>query len=184
MAVPIQSVAMGPSAGQASSGAQKNNQPGSPQRSFDSVLRGTEGNGTSGQKPAASTVSGISGARIEQLRLELMDRTSRIQGDNKKLASMAPDLTDGKTRKGLLQEAMKGLHNPALTGSDMKSLLGEIEDQWLNVERIMTSDKSLSNGELLGLQARLYQVSQHVDVVSKVVDQVTGAIKSILNTNV
>ncbi|HKF57124.1 MAG TPA: hypothetical protein VKJ45_16815, partial [Blastocatellia bacterium] len=89
MAAPTQSVAMGPSAGQASSGAQKNNQPGSPQRSFDSVLRGTEGN-TSGQKPAASTESGTSGARIEQLRLELMDRTNRIQGDNKKLASMAP----------------------------------------------------------------------------------------------
>ena len=184
MAAPIQSVAMSPPAGQASPGAQKNNQPGSTQRSFDSVLRGTEGSGTSGQQPAAGTESGTSGARIEQLRLELMERTGRIQGDNKKLASMAPDLTDGKTRKGLLQEAMKGLHNPALAGSDMKSLLGEIEDQWLNVERIMTSDKSLSNGELLGLQARLYQVSQHVDVVSKVVDQVTGAIKSILNTNV
>lgn len=184
MAVPIQSVATGPSAGQASSGAQKNSQPESLKSSFDSVLRGTQANGTPGQQPAPSADAGTSGARIEQLRLELMERTSRIQGDNKKVTSLAPDLTDGKTRRGLLQEAMKGLHNPALTGSDMKSLLGEIEDQWLNVERIMTSDKTLSNGELLGLQARLYQVSQHVDVVSKVVDQVTGAIKSILNTNV
>jgi hypothetical protein len=39
-------------------------------------------------------------------------------------------------------------------------------------------------GELLGLQARLYQVSQQVEVMSKVIDQVTGGIKTILNTTV
>ena len=48
----------------------------------------------------------------------------------------------------------------------------------------MRSDKDLSSGELLGLQARLYQVSQHIDVMSKVVDQMTSGIKTILNTNV
>ena len=48
----------------------------------------------------------------------------------------------------------------------------------------MMSDRDLSTGELLGLQARLYQVSQHIEVMSKVVDQVTGGIKSILNTNI
>jgi hypothetical protein len=37
---------------------------------------------------------------------------------------------------------------------------------------------------LLGLQARLYQVAQHVEVVSKVIDQVTGGVKTILNTNI
>ena len=62
--------------------------------------------------------------------------------------------------------------------------MARLETDWLNVERIMTSDKGLSTGELLGLQARLYQVSQHVEVVSKVVDQVTGGIKTILNTNI
>ena len=44
--------------------------------------------------------------------------------------------------------------------------------------------KNLSPGELLALQARLYQVSQHIEVMSKVVDQMAGGIKTVLNTNV
>jgi hypothetical protein len=69
-------------------------------------------------------------------------------------------------------------------GTDLRGQFSKVEGEWHQLESIMKSDKDLSQGELLGLQARLYQVSQHVEVMSKVVDQVTGGVKTILNTNV
>ena len=83
----------------------------------------------------------------------------------------------------LLREAMKGVDNTP-TGANLKGMFGKVEGEWFNLEQVMKSDKDLSTGELLGLQARLYQVSQHIDVMSKVVDQMTSGIKTILNTNV
>ena len=84
---------------------------------------------------------------------------------------------------GLLREAMNGVDNTP-TGTNLKGMFGKVEGEWFNLEQFMRSDKDLSTGELLGLQARLYQVSQHIDVMSKVVDQMTSGIKTILNTNV
>jgi hypothetical protein len=128
--------------------------------------------------------AGTSGARIEQLRLELMERNNQLANDKKTLDQLIPDLSDPKTRRGLLREAMQGIKSPTMAGRDFKGILGDIENRWLGVERTMTSEQDLSTGELLGLQARLYQVAQHVEVVSKVIDQVTGGVKTILNTNI
>jgi len=156
-----------------------------PKRSFESVLKQSEREGEGRQAVVQVEPPGkTSGAQIEKLRLDLMERTKTLASDKKTLGQMVPFLSNGTTRRNLLQEAMHGIRSPVLGGSDFKSILGEIENRWLNVERIMTSDQTLSNGELLGLQARLYQVAQHVEVVSKVVDQVTSGVKTILNTNV
>jgi hypothetical protein len=153
-----------------------------PKRSFESVLKQTENEG-GGSVVKAEPSGKTSGSQIEQLRLDLMERTKTLASDKKTLSQMLPYLSDGASRRGLLQEAMQGIRSPVLGGSDFKSILGEIENRWLNVERIMTSDQTLSNGELLGLQARLYQVAQHVEVVSK---WLTGHQrgKTILNTNI
>jgi hypothetical protein len=72
----------------------------------------------------------------------------------------------------------------APVGTDLRGRFGQVENEWNQVESVMRSNRELSTTELLGLQARLYQVTQHVEVLSKVVDQVTGGIKTILNTNV
>ena len=153
-----------------------------PKRSFENVLK--QGEAESGMPLQVEPAPQTSGAQIERLRLDLIERTRTLASENKSLSRMMPDLTDGTTRRNLLREAMQGIRSPVLGGSDFKSILGEIENRWLNVERIMASDQTLSNGELLGLQARLYQVAQHVEVVSKVVDQVTSGVKTILNTNI
>jgi hypothetical protein len=58
------------------------------------------------------------------------------------------------------------------------------QSDWAGIEKIFMSGKNLSQSELLFLQARLYQVSQHVDVMSKIIDQMTGGVKTILNTNI
>jgi hypothetical protein len=173
MAVPIQAITSGATPQEAGKGA--TNQAQTPQRSFENVLRG----GQQEEKQGST-----SGAEIERLRLELTEKTSRFNSQINTLNNLIPDLTKGANRRGLLQEAMQGVNRSSLGGDNVKGILATLETDWLNVERIMTSDKGLSTGELLGLQARLYQVSQHVEVVSKVVDQVTGGIKTILNTNI
>ena len=154
-------------------------------RSFQAVLqdggtrpRTVEEAGTADKKP-----EGVSGASLEQLRTDLTRRLDRIPTQDKSLDKLWPELMRTHTRMGMMREAMKGIDNTP-TGTNLKGVFGKVENEWFNLEQIMRSDKDLSSGELLGLQARLYQVSPHIDVMSKVVDQMTGGIKTILNTNV
>jgi len=152
-------------------------------RSFDKVLQdgGTRPRTTESKQPEKS--DGVSGASVEQLRTELSRRLSQMPGDARSLDDVWPELMRTRTRMSLLSEAMKGVDNTP-TGTNLKGMFGKVEGEWFNLEQFMRSDKDLSTGELLGLQARLYQVSQHIDVMSKVVDQMTSGIKTILNTNV
>jgi hypothetical protein len=153
-------------------------------RNFQAVLQDGETRPRTVQTPESDkkTPEGVSGASLDQLRDELTRRLDRIPA-NKSFNEMWPELLRTNTRMGLLREAMKGIDNTP-TGTNIKGLFGKVENEWFNLEQIMRSDKDLSSGELLGLQARLYQVSQHIDVMSKVVDQMTSGIKTILNTNV
>jgi hypothetical protein len=156
-------------------------------RSFQSVLQegGASGKTAQEDSPAGKSQGGkhVSGAGLEQLRSDLARRLGQIPSENKSLDSMMRELTRTGTRMSMLREAMTGVDNSP-TGTNLKGLFGRVEGEWFNLEQFMKSDKDLSTGELLGLQARLYQVSQHIDVMSKVVDQMTGGIKTILNTNV
>jgi hypothetical protein len=155
-------------------------------RNFQAVLQDGETRPRTVQNPETDkkTTEGISGASLEQLRDELTRRLDRIPTNNKSsFNDLWPELLRTNTRMGLLREAMKGIDNTP-TGTNLKGVFGKVENEWFNLEQIMRSDKDLSSGELLGLQARLYQVSQHIDVMSKVVDQMTSGIKTILNTNV
>jgi hypothetical protein len=153
-------------------------------RSFQSVLQ----DGSTRPRTVQETTSreksdAVSGATLEQLRNELTRRLNQIPNNAKSFDDIWPELLRTRTRLGLLREAMTGVDNTP-TGANLKGLFGRVEGEWYGLEQIMRSDKDLSSGELLGLQARLYQVSQHIDVMSKVVDQMTSGIKTILNTNV
>jgi hypothetical protein len=151
---------------------------------FEKVLQdgSTRPRTTQPQKPLEKSEA-VSAASVEQLRTELTRRLSRMPSDAKSLEDVWPELLRTGTHMTLLREAMKGVDNTP-TGTNLKGMFGKVEGEWFNLEQVMKSDKDLSTGELLGLQARLYQVSQHIDVMSKVVDQMTGGIKTILNTNV
>jgi hypothetical protein len=148
-------------------------------RSFESVL---QGQGESPNNPLGQATQ-VSGAELERMRLDLMQRVNSLPPGSPKTNALLPELIDGRTRMGLLKEAMTGMGNSP-QGTDLRGKFSQVESEWYQLEGIMKSSKDLSQGELLGLQARLYQVSQHVDVMSKVVDQVTNGIKTILNTNV
>lgn len=143
--------------------------------SFQGVLKGTG--------HVANQSSGTSGVQLEQMRVDLMQRLDRLPAGASPTSALLPELLDSRTRLGLLKEVMSGVgHQPIDT--NLQGRFGQLENEWSQVEKIMKSDKDLSTSELLGLQARLYQVSQHIEVLSKVVDQVTGGVKTILNTNI
>ena len=146
-------------------------------RSFEEVLR-KDGN-SPGVEP-----TGTSGLKLEKMRLDLMQRYNQLPQGASPTSVLMPELIDGRNRLGLLREAVKGISKSGPVSTDLRGRFKQVEGEWQDVERILKSDKDLSTGELLGLQARLYQVSQHVEVMSKVVDQMTSGIKTILNTNV
>jgi hypothetical protein len=151
-------------------------------RSFEQVLQQQEG--AAGPPPEANAPPPVSGAKIEQMRLDLMERVSRLPPGSPSANALLPELLDSRTRLGMLREVMSKRDAAGAGGTDLRGRFGQIEAEWNQVESIMRSNKDLSTTELLGLQARLYQVTQHVEVLSKVVDQVTGGVKTILNTNV
>jgi hypothetical protein len=155
-------------------------------RSFENVLRQHEGDVApqQGAPPASAEPAPVSGAKIEQMRIDLMERVGRLPPGSPNVNALLPELLDSRTRLGMLRDVMSKSGANASTGTDLRGRFGQIETEWNQVESIMRSNKDLSTTELLGLQARLYQVTQHVEVLSKVVDQVTGGVKTILNTNV
>ena len=154
-------------------------------RSFEGVLRRQDSTpeGAQGAAQAPEQAEGVSGAKLEQMRLDLMNRVKGLPPGSPNVNALLPELIDTRTRLGMLRDVMSKSHG-APVGTDLRGRFGQVENEWYNVESIMRSNKELSTTELLGLQARLYQVTQHVEVLSKVVDQVTGGIKTILNTNV
>ena len=121
-------------------------------------------------------------ARLEQMQNDLRQRLSELPpGEGRK--ALLPELIDTRTRMGLLREAVKSVGSqPAEPG--LRGRFAQVESEWQQLEQLMRSERDFSPGELLGLQAQLYRVSQHIEVLSKVIDQVTGGIKTILNTNV
>lgn len=151
-------------------------------RSFENVLQNGGGNNNEGGMALGQPTS-IPPARLEQFRLDLMQRVGQLPEGSPRINALMPEFIDTRTRLGLLKEAVSGM-NGTPTGANLMGNLSKVEGEWNQLDTIMKSNKELSQGELLGVQARLYQVSQHVEVMSKVVDQMTGGIKTVLNTNV
>jgi hypothetical protein len=153
-------------------------------QSFEKVLQDGSTRPRTTQPPQpVEKDEAVTGASVDQLRKELTRRLSQMPSSNKSLDDIWPELLRTGNRMSLLREAMKGVDQTP-TGTNLRGLFGKVEGEWYNLEQVMKSDKELSTGELLGVQARLYQVTQHIDVMSKVVDQMTSGIKTILNTNV
>jgi hypothetical protein len=171
-------------------------QPTGGKRSFESYLQQTQETQQTVQteqtqptQPAQPTTktatSGVEmQSKLDQMQADLAQRFGQNPADKTKTNMMLPELMDSKTRLGMLKEAYSKLGNTSKVTNDLSGRFTQVETEYKQVESIMRSDKNLSPGELLALQARLYQVSQHIEVMSKVVDQMAGGIKTVLNTNV
>jgi hypothetical protein len=155
--------------------------------SFESVLQKA---GQPGAEPArapeaqASQVKGAELAEVpEQARQDLIRRVGALPQGSPNVLALLPELFEAKTRTGWLREALSGMGNTP-KATDLRGTLGHVESEWNQFDAILKSGKDMSQADLLTLQGRLYQLTQHVEVLSKVVDQVTGGVKTILNTNV
>ncbi len=171
--------------------AKQTQQPVAPdKRSFESYLQQQENKVPNGdtntiQNPATQTTSGTEMSRkLDDLQTQLSQKINQTGVEQEKLNKMLPEWMNTETRMGMLKDAYGNIPNTSKVTSDMSGKFVQLENEYKGVEAIMTSSKNLSPGELLALQARLYQVSQHIEVMSKVVDQMAGGIKTVLNTNI
>jgi hypothetical protein len=165
-------------------------------RSFESYLQqDTKPQTPTGDKTATptqavekTTAPATSGTEMQKkldlMEAELAEKFKQTNQSQNNFNKMLPELLDSKTRLGMLKEAYSKIGDTSKVTSDLSGRFTQVENEYKQVEAIMKSDKNLSTGELLALQARLYQVGQHIEVMSKVVDQMAGGIKTVLNTNV
>jgi hypothetical protein len=157
--------------------------------SFESVLQQNgqnsgEGVQTTGtQAPPASAPAQELGQVPEAARQDLLRRVGSLPPGAPNVLALLPDLFSAKKQTNWIREALNGVGNSP-RAADLRGSLGNLEQQWSQLDSVLKSGKDMTQADLLVLQGRLYQLTQHVEVLSKVVDQVTGGVKTILNTNV
>ncbi|QUV86257.1 hypothetical protein [Chloracidobacterium aggregatum] len=143
-------------------------------KSFESIMQQTAGQPTD----VLHQGSGTSGLTLEQLRADLMQRLANPNAND-----FGISFDQARLRISALRDGIHGMA-PDRRSPDMLARFSQVENQWMQIEAMLNSDRELSQGELLGLQARMYQLTQNIEILSKVVDQVTGGIKTVLQTNV
>ena len=157
-------------------------------RSFENVMQQTGDKQTqTGQTAPTNSVQRADDPRLQQMQMDLTQRLQNVPNGVSPTTAVFPEYLTTKTKmsdfRNILSKAV-GSVGSLPQGSNVKERFTQVESEWNNIQSVMQSNKELSQGELLGLQARMYQVSQHVDVLSKVVDQMSSGVKQILNTNV
>lgn len=186
MSDPISGIA-GNAISQYTNSAAKQSQHQAGTTSFENVLQ--SGGGNSGDNARAHGVQSRGTTEVElapvpeQARLDLLRRVGSLPPGSPNITALLPELFDARTRTNWLKQAVSGLGDTP-KATDLRGSLGHVENEWNQFDAIMKSGKEMSQGDLLTMQARLYQLTQHVEVLSKVVDQVTGGVKTIINTNV
>ncbi|MCU0238028.1 MAG: hypothetical protein MUC29_01185 [Pyrinomonadaceae bacterium] len=158
-----------------------------PSKKFDDVLKLQTEQSTQNQSVSPSqneNMSPADKAKIEELEAELRLKNQQIQS-TPEVNDMLKGMLRFESTGDLLKAAVSGGKMNLVDGqSNILSMLKSTQTEWQGIEKIFMSGKNLSQSELLLLQAKLYQVSHHVDVMSKVIDQMTGGVKTILNTNI
>ncbi len=66
----------------------------------------------------------------------------------------------------------------------IRDALSSIESQYQQSAKLIGGSKSMDLQSLLKIQSELYRMSENINVLSKVVDQVTSGVKTILQTQV
>lgn len=155
-------------------------------RSFENHLQKNDGQQNTFNSESQA-VNRVSDPKLESMRVDLISRYQNLPDGVPKVSAVMPEFLNTKTRMSAFNDILNkaiGSTGNTKQATDLKGRFSQVEGEWAKLDGIMRSDKELSQGELLGLQARLYQVSQHIDVLSKVVDQMSSGVKMILNTNV
>jgi hypothetical protein len=152
--------------------------------SFEETLQKAEQKPQVSESAMQKTQETLKNPAIEKIQADLqntMQQFPRTSPTSK--SDLLPDYDMLNGRVSVLKDVMQGL-TKAPDASGLRDYMKRTENMYGDVVSMMNSNKDLRPGELLTLQARMYMISQHIDVMSKVVDQMTGGIKTVLNTNI
>ncbi|HQU86563.1 MAG TPA: hypothetical protein PKY59_25755 [Pyrinomonadaceae bacterium] len=152
-------------------------------RSFESYLQKNEPAQKVETQETQTTPEPKNQPKLDEIQSQLEAANQKYKQESGRLNEMLPDFLK-TSRTSLIREAYNHNQGNQITSDNLQGRFEQVEKEYKDVEAIMRSDKNLSQGELLALQARMYQVGQHIEVMSKVVDQMAGGIKTVLNTNI
>lgn len=116
--------------------------------------------------------------KLDQLKhVEQLQKTEKA-GLNK--------LDKNVTGKGMDPVAQKT--EVSKSSSMMSSMMANLEKGQAHIDKLInggiSGGKSMSNQELLSMQAGMYKYTQELDLVSKVVEKATSGLKDTLKTQV
>ncbi len=126
----------------------------------------------------ASNVNRVDASR----RIDQMARTDKAELAKQDRAKLNKN---GVTGKGMDPVNQKSEVNKS--GSMVMSMLGSLEKGQVNIDKLINGSMTggtMSNAEMLQLQAGMYKYTQELDLCSKVVEKATTGLKDTLKTNV
>lgn len=150
---------------------------------FDKVRETVRGRqaGETAQLPPA--VTQVSAEQKRQLEADLRKRLQQARGGSPREVFRA-DMKKART-------AMQGLSNriealPKTSAFEpVRTRFAAIENQFRASGKLLNNVGSVdSPRELLKVQMQMYQLTQNIEIVSKVVEQVNAGVKQILQTQV
>ena len=116
-------------------------------------------------------------------KLDQMKHVEQLQKTNK---ADLNKLDKNVTGKGMDPVAQKT--EVSKSTSMMSSMMANLEKGQAHIDKLINggiaNGKSMSNQELLAMQAGMYKYTQELDLVSKVVEKATSGLKDTLKTQV
>lgn len=101
-----------------------------------------------------------------------------------------PEPTAPRAERGHFREAMaaargarEGPGEPSFVTGVLRGV-AEGQREMDRIIRLARSGRSFSPAELLGFQARIYRLSQELDLASKLVEKATSGVKQAMSTQV
>lgn len=126
-------------------------------------------------------------AHVQQAQqVQKLDQLKHVDQVQKMDKSGLNKLDKNVTGKGMDPVAQKT--EVSKSSSMMSSMMANLEKGQAHIDKLInggiSNGKSMSNQELLSMQAGMYKYTQELDLVSKVVEKATSGLKDTLKTQV
>jgi hypothetical protein len=138
------------------------------------------------QGPDAANKAGGVGHVQQAQQVQKLDQLKHVDQVQKTDKAGLNKLDKNVTGKGMDPVAQKT--EVSKSSSMMSSMMANLEKGQAHIDKLInggiSNGKSMSNQELLSMQAGMYKYTQELDLVSKVVEKATSGLKDTLKTQV
>jgi len=150
---------------------------------FDKVRQSLQGEQKADQVKIPPEVKQVSAQQKKTLEADLSRRMKKT-GAVSAQELFAKDLKNAKHSVTQLTNRVNAL--PKTSAFDpLRNRLTSIDKQFQSADQLMSSVKGSTNPEdYLKVQMRMYQLTENLEMMSKVVEQLTSGMKSVLQTQV